>query len=49
MKKIILGISAFNHDSSATLIIDGDLVGFAEEERYSEQKKHWCVASRGNQ
>jgi carbamoyltransferase len=35
----ILGISAFYHDSAATLIDSGDIVGAAQEERFS-RKKH---------
>ena len=35
----ILGISAFYHDSAAALIIDGQIVAAAQEERFS-RKKH---------
>ncbi len=35
----ILGISAYYHDSAAALIIDGDISGAAQEERFS-RKKH---------
>ncbi|MBD1138506.1 carbamoyltransferase [Pelagibacterales bacterium SAG-MED41] len=35
----ILGISAFYHDSAASLIIDGDIIAAAQEERFS-RKKH---------
>ena len=35
----ILGISAFYHDSAAALIIDGEIIAAAQEERYS-RKKH---------
>ena len=38
MKKI-LGISAFYHDSAATLIIDGKIIAAAQEERFT-RKKH---------
>lgn len=34
----ILGISAFYHDSAATLIIDGQIVAAAQEERFSRLK-----------
>jgi carbamoyltransferase len=34
----ILGISAFYHDSAAALVIDGDIVAAAQEERFSRQK-----------
>lgn len=35
----ILGLSAFYHDSAAALIIDGEIVAAAQEERFS-RKKH---------
>ena len=35
----ILGISAFYHDSAASLIIDGEIIAAAQEERFS-RKKH---------
>ncbi|MFA6095226.1 MAG: carbamoyltransferase [Candidatus Paceibacterota bacterium] len=35
----ILGISAYYHDSAAALIVDGDIVAAAHEERFS-RKKH---------
>jgi carbamoyltransferase len=35
----ILGISAFYHDSAAALIVDGDIIGAAQEERFT-RKKH---------
>ena len=35
----ILGISAYYHDSAAALVIDGDIVAAAQEERFS-RKKH---------
>ena len=35
----ILGISAFYHDSAATLVVDGEIVAAAQEERFS-RKKH---------
>src|SRR5262245_17868363 len=35
----ILGISAFYHDSAAALVVDGDVVGAAQEERFT-RKKH---------
>ena len=36
---IILGISAFYHDSAAALIIDGEIIAAAQEERFT-RKKH---------
>jgi carbamoyltransferase len=38
MKKI-LGISAFYHDSAAALLIDGEIIAAAQEERFT-RKKH---------
>ena len=35
----ILGISAFYHDSAATLIVDGKIIAAAQEERFT-RKKH---------
>ena len=37
--KSILGISAFYHDSAAALIIDGEIIAAAQEERFT-RKKH---------
>lgn len=36
---VILGISAFYHDSAAALLVDGQLVAAAQEERFT-RKKH---------
>jgi carbamoyltransferase len=38
MKTAILGISAFYHDSSAALVVDGDIVAAAQEERFTRKK-----------
>lgn len=38
MATIILGISAYYHDSSAAIIIDGELIAAAQEERFSRIK-----------
>ena len=35
----ILGISAFYHDSAAAIILDGNIIAAAQEERFS-RKKH---------
>lgn len=35
----VLGISAFYHDSAAALVVDGDIVAAAQEERFT-RKKH---------
>ena len=37
--KTILGLSAFYHDSAATILIDGKIVAAAQEERFT-RKKH---------
>ena len=34
----ILGISAFYHDSAATILIDGEIIAAAQEERFSRIK-----------
>jgi carbamoyltransferase len=36
---VILGISAFYHDSAASLVIDGEVIAAAQEERFT-RKKH---------
>ena len=56
--KTILGISAFYHDSAATLIYDGEVIAAAQEERFS-RKKHdaefpekaikYCLSTMGIQ
>ena len=52
----ILGISAFYHDSSAALLVDGQLVAAAQEERFSRLKNdagypaqsiEYCLATAG--
>lgn len=39
MKKAILGISAYYHDSAAAILVDGEIVAAAQEERFT-RKKH---------
>lgn len=39
MKEAILGISAYYHDSAAAILVDGDIVAAAHEERFT-RKKH---------
>ena len=34
----ILGISAFYHDSAAALVVDGNIVAAAQEERFTRRK-----------
>ena len=53
----ILGISAFYHDSAAAIVVDGDIVAAAQEERFT-RKKHdagfpstavaYCLEEAGN-
>src|SRR3954470_15517048 len=56
MSVAILGISAFYHDSAAALVVDGDIIAAAQQERFS-RKKHdaefpaeavdYCLAEAG--
>jgi carbamoyltransferase len=39
MKRAILGISAYYHDSAAAILVDGEIVAAAQEERFT-RKKH---------
>ena len=41
MKNYILGINAYHADSSAALLINGEVVSATEEERFTRQK-HWA-------
>ena len=34
----ILGISAFYHDSAACIVVDGDIIAAASEERFTRKK-----------
>ncbi|MEQ9438952.1 MAG: carbamoyltransferase [Cyclobacteriaceae bacterium] len=38
MRKVILGVSAFYHDSAAVLIIDGEIMAAGQEERFTRVK-----------
>ena len=38
----ILGISAYYHDSAAAVIVDGEIVSAAQEERFSRKKHDAC-------
>ena len=52
----ILGLSAYYHDSAACLVVDGEIVAAAQEERFT-RKKHdagfpthaidYCLAQKG--
>ncbi|MBT2234444.1 hypothetical protein KLK06_52290 [Nonomuraea sp. NEAU-A123] len=35
---VVLGLCSYTHDSAATLLVDGELIGFVEEERLSGAK-----------
>ena len=39
MSEAILGISAYYHDSAAALIVDGDIIAAAHEERFTHKKQ----------
>ena len=52
----ILGVSAFYHDSAATLVVDGEIVAAAQEERFTRRKHdpsfptlavRYCLAQAG--
>lgn len=45
----ILGISAFYHDSAAALVVDGEIVAAAQEERFSRKKNDAAFPSRSVQ
>ncbi len=54
----ILGMSAYFHDAAAALVVDGELVAFAQEERFSRVKNdpslplraaHFCLERAGLQ
>ncbi len=45
----ILGISAFYHDSAAALVVDGEIVAAAQEERFSRDKHDWRFPTRAIQ
>lgn len=56
MATIILGISAYYHDSAAALLVDGKIVAAAQEERFSRRKHDpnfpcnaisYCLAEAG--
>ncbi|MFM7319302.1 MAG: carbamoyltransferase N-terminal domain-containing protein, partial [bacterium] len=52
----ILGISAFYHDSAAALVVDGQIIAAAQEERFTRKKHdpafpsqavHYCLQEAG--
>src|SRR5947209_6343440 len=42
----ILGISAFYHDSAACLVVDGEIIAAAQEERFTRKKHDAAFPSR---
>jgi carbamoyltransferase len=46
MPEAILGISAFYHDSAAALVVDGEIVAAAHEERFTREKQDSSFPSR---
>ncbi|REK27743.1 MAG: hypothetical protein DWQ42_07200 [Planctomycetota bacterium] len=42
----ILGISAFYHDSAAALVVDGEIVAAAQEERFTRKKHDYNFPTR---
>jgi len=46
MSEVVLGISAYYHDSAAALLVDGDIVAAAHEERFSRNKHDASFPSR---
>ncbi len=42
----ILGISAFYHDSAAALVIDGEIIAAAQEERFTRKKHDYSFPQR---
>ena len=55
-RMIVLGISAYYHDSAAAIVRDGVVVNAAQEERFTRKKHdpsfpvnaiHWCLADAG--
>ena len=42
----ILGISAFYHDSAAALIVDGEIIAAAQEERFTRVKQNSSFPSQ---
>ncbi len=49
MAHTILGISAFYHDSAATILIDGEIVAAAQEERFTRKKQDSAFPARAVQ
>jgi carbamoyltransferase len=52
----ILGVSAYYHDSAAALLVDGEIVAAAQEERFTRKKQNerfpqnaveYCLGSSG--
>ncbi|MFQ6613720.1 MAG: carbamoyltransferase [Fidelibacterota bacterium] len=45
-KKVILGLSAYYHDSAAAVVVDGNLVSAMQEERFTRKKHDSAFPSR---
>jgi carbamoyltransferase len=43
---VVLGLSAYYHDSAAALVVNGDIVAAAQEERFSRQKHDRAFPAR---
>ena len=41
----VLGISAYYHDAAAVLVVDGEIVAAAQEERFTRVKHDACFPS----
>ena len=41
----VLGISAYYHDSAACLVVDGEIVAAAQEERFTRKKHDYSFPS----
>ena len=46
MSSCVLGLSAWFHDAAAALIVDGQLIAFAQEERFSRRKNDPALPTR---
>ncbi|HEJ83339.1 MAG TPA: hypothetical protein ENO25_02120, partial [Desulfobacteraceae bacterium] len=49
MVSSVLGISAYYHDSAAVLLVDGEIIAAAQEERFSRRKHDMSFPSQAVQ
>lgn len=42
--KTILGVSAYYHDSAAALVVNGEIIAAAQEERFTRKKHDACFS-----